>query len=73
LSKSGESAETLKSNDSKMILIAFAASSALINLFLPPIKELWLKLVIMLGFGAFVSFIVGLLLWRNRKRKKQNE
>jgi hypothetical protein len=68
-----ESAETLKSNDSKMILIAFAASSALINLFLPPIKELWLKLVIMLGSGAFVGFIVGLLLWRNRKRKKQNE
>jgi hypothetical protein len=64
-------AEEQKTNDSKIIFISFVASSALINLFLPPIKELWLKLTIMLGFGAFVGIIVGLFLWWNRKWKRK--
>ena len=68
-SKATKSVEKQKSNDSRLILIAFIASSALINLFLPPIHELWIKLVIMLGFGAFVGLIVGMFLLRNRKRK----
>lgn len=62
-----------KFNDSEITFIAFIAGTALINLFLPPINELWLKLTIMLGFGAFVGFIVGLILWRNRKRGERNE
>jgi len=69
--KKEESTEKQKPNDSSIIFIAFAASSALINLFLPPIKELWLKLAIMLGFGVFVGFIVSLIFWQNRKRKKK--
>jgi hypothetical protein len=71
--KEEKSIKKQKSNGSEIIFIAFAASSTLINLFLPPIRELWLKLVIMLGFGAFVGFIVGLILWRNRKWKECNE
>jgi len=66
--KEEKSSEKQKSNDASIIFIAFAASSTLINLFLPPIKELWLKLVIMLGFGALVGLIVGLFLWRNKKK-----
>ena len=64
-----EEKNTEKQNDLKIILLSFAASCALINLFLLPIHELWLKLTIMLGFGVLMGFIVGLILWRNRKRE----
>lgn len=68
-----KSSEKQEPNDFSIIFITFAIGSALINLFLPPIQELWLKLAIMFGFGAFVGFVVGLLLWQNRKRKERNE
>ena len=71
--KEEKNTEKQISKDSEIIFITFVTSTALINLFLPPINELWLKLVIMLGFGAIVGFIVGLFLWKNRKRKKSNE
>jgi len=65
-----KSTEEQKSKDVKKIFISFAASCAMINILLPPIHELWLKLVIMLGFGTFVGFIVALILWRIKKKKK---
>ena len=68
--KEEKSTKRQEPSDLTIIFIAFASGMALINLFLPPIHELWLKLVIMLGSGAFAGFTVGLLLWRNRKRKE---
>ena len=71
--KEGKSTEKSEPNDTSIVFMAFAIGSALINLFLPPIQELWLKLVIMLGFGVIVGLIVGLILWRNRKQKEHND
>jgi len=71
--KEEKSTEKQKSKDSEIIFIGFVVAIALINLFLPPIQELWLKLVVMLGFGTFVGLTVGLFLWRSKKRKEFND